>query len=273
MRSFFFDPDSGLLLFFGRIIDFFWLSILTVIGCIPVITLGTSVSACLYCCRKMILHEDSHLTKMFWRSYKDNIKKGILLWMIVLDTFLILGGIVIIIFFDEKIFGHTLNIPFAVSLIVVFALFACLLAFMHVFPLNAFFENTVINTIKNSFLVAVSNLPVTIGILIVNFMPFLLCYWYPALWFFEVMFGVAFCAFCTAQLYRKIMKKLGVEEISVIPDDEGYGMSVDAGEIGIIKNGTDRDDTEEDGIKKNNIKENNIEENEIEENEKEENEN
>ncbi|MDE6744801.1 MAG: DUF624 domain-containing protein [Lachnospiraceae bacterium] len=229
IRSFFFDPDSGLLLFFGRFVDFLWLSIMMVIGCIPIITVGASVSAGLYCCRKMYLHKDDHLTKMFWDSYKANMKKGIPLLVIMLDVFLILGGLVMIAFFDERIFGKPLNVPVGVAAIILFLFFACLLAAMHVLPLNAYFENTVANTLKNSFLVAVTNLPVTLGLLVVNALPFWFCYMYPALWFFEIFFGVGFCAFCSAQLYRKVLAKLGVEEIvadepvSTEAADEGVG--------------------------------------------------
>lgn len=214
LRSFFFDPDSGLLLFFGRIVDLLWLSIMMVIGCIPVITAGASVSAGLYCCRKMYLHEESHLTKMFWNSYKANMKKGIPLLFIMLDIFLILGGLIMIAFFDEKIFGRPLNVPFAVITIILLVFFVCLLALMHVFPLNAYFENTVTNTLKNAFLVAITNLPVTLCLLVVNALPFLFCYWYPGLWFFEIFFGAGFCSFCSAQLYRKVLGKLGVAEVT-----------------------------------------------------------
>ncbi|MDE6687801.1 MAG: DUF624 domain-containing protein [Lachnospiraceae bacterium] len=212
LRSFLFDPDSGLMLFFGRIVDFFWLSILTVIGCLPLITAGASISACLYCCRKMILHEDTHLTKKFWKAYRANMKKGILLEIIFLDIFLLLGGVVILMLYDEKIIGRRLNIPMVVNVIVLLLIIIYFMALVHVFPLNAFFENKLSGTLKNSFLIAVSNLPVTIAMLIVNGLPFLLCYCYPILWFFEAIFGIGLCAFWTAQLYRIVMKKLGIEE-------------------------------------------------------------
>lgn len=229
LRSFFFDPDSGLLLFFRRIVDIFWLSIMMVIGCIPIITVGASISAGLYCCRKMYLQEDSHLTRLFWNSYKANMKKGIPLLFIMLDIFLILGGLIMIGFFDEKIFGKPLNVPIVVLAIIFFVFFVCLLALMHVFPLNAYFENTVTNTLKNSFLVAVTNLPVTLGLLVVNALPFLLCYSYPVLLFFEVFFGVGFCAFCSAQLYRKVLAKLGVEENTA---DESVGAEAEDKDAG-----------------------------------------
>lgn len=212
LRSFFFDPDSGLLLFFGRIIDIVWLSILMVIGCIPLITTGASISAGLYCCRKMYLHEDSHLTKMFWNSYKSNLKKGIPLFLIMLDIFLVLCSLIMAIFLDEKIFGKSLKVPVIVPAILCLIFFVCLLALMHVFPLNAYFENTVTNILKNSFFVGITNFPVTLCLLVVNVFPFILCCWYPALWFFEILFGVGFCAFCSAQLYRKVLLKLGVKE-------------------------------------------------------------
>ncbi len=212
MRSFFFDPDGGLLLFLGRIVDLFWLSVLMIIGCIPIITIGASVSAGLYCCRKMILHEDAHLTRLFWKAYRENMKKGIILGVIVLDAFLVLGGLLILVLFDEKVLGFSLNIPIAVDVILLLLIFVCLLALMHLFPLNAYFENTVTNTIKNSFLLSISDLPVSICLLIINAAPFVLCCLYPVLLILEVFFGVGFCAFCSAQLYRKIMKKLGVDE-------------------------------------------------------------
>lgn len=66
---------------FGNIII---VSILWVIGCLPVITIAASTSALYHTCVKVILRGRGYVIKEFLHSYKDNLKQGCIISLLSL---------------------------------------------------------------------------------------------------------------------------------------------------------------------------------------------
>lgn len=75
------SPFFRFLTNFGNIII---VSILWVLGCLPVITIAASTSALYYTCVKVILHGRGYVIKDFIHSYKDNLKQGSLITLLSL---------------------------------------------------------------------------------------------------------------------------------------------------------------------------------------------
>ena len=86
-----FNLDSGFSKFMNRVSDLFLLNILWVICSIPIITIGASTTA-LYSVNLNLLSEnEGHITKAFFKAFKENFKKSTAIWLIVLLTSTILG--------------------------------------------------------------------------------------------------------------------------------------------------------------------------------------
>ena len=79
-----FSLDSPFVQFMNRVADIMWLNILFVICCIPVITIGASVTAMYYVTLKMVRNEESYITKSFFKSFKLNFKQATAIWLIIL---------------------------------------------------------------------------------------------------------------------------------------------------------------------------------------------
>ena len=67
-----FDLDSPLMQFLNKMADLLWLNILTFICCIPIVTIGASLTAMHYMALKMVRNEECYITRGFFKSFKEN---------------------------------------------------------------------------------------------------------------------------------------------------------------------------------------------------------
>lgn len=158
-----FGVDSKFMDFMSTLANVFVLNICFLIGCIPVVTIGVSVTAAFNVSLKIYESRDAHVIKQFWLAYKENLKHGILLTFIF--GLLIFGIIIDFIFafpsveggrvldlgiFELHISPHddTLAIYFFIIGIIVSAV--TLLHMIYVFPLEARYENTLWNAFTNA---------------------------------------------------------------------------------------------------------------------------
>ena len=65
-------------------------SILWLLGCLPVLTIGASTAALYYCVVKSIRAERGYVAAEFWNAYKHCLKKGIVFTAVYLVLFLLL---------------------------------------------------------------------------------------------------------------------------------------------------------------------------------------
>ena len=88
-----FNLDSPLMSGLSKVADLIWLNILAFIFCIPVVTIGASITALNYVALKMVRNEDGYVTRAFFKSFKQNFKQATIIWLIMLLIFgVIIGG-------------------------------------------------------------------------------------------------------------------------------------------------------------------------------------
>lgn len=68
--------NSPFFRFITNIGNLILVSVLWIIGCIPLITIGTSTAALYYTCVKVIRHGRGYLFSSFLHSYRSNLKQG-----------------------------------------------------------------------------------------------------------------------------------------------------------------------------------------------------
>ena len=70
--------ENGFFGFMNRIGDIVFLNVVFLITCIPVVTIGNSLIA-LYCVSlKMAKGEEGYVVRGYFKAFKDNFKKGII---------------------------------------------------------------------------------------------------------------------------------------------------------------------------------------------------
>ena len=72
-----FNPDSTFFRFTGRVLDAVVLSVLFLLCCLPVVTIGPAASALYYSCVKYIRRGESGAYRGFFHAFRDNLRAGI----------------------------------------------------------------------------------------------------------------------------------------------------------------------------------------------------
>lgn len=154
----------------------FWLNILWIIGCIPVVTIGASTCAA-YAVALRLADDDEEvnslggITRRFFKAYKQDLLQG---FMILIFTAACgaLGYFLINLAYESG-----LNI-FKIAALAGYILVACVFN-LYAYPLIARYSNTFVNTLRNSVAVFFLNLKAnfrTLGIVIVEIALLVLTY-------------------------------------------------------------------------------------------------
>lgn len=206
-----FNLDSPLMQFLSKVADLLLLNMLVLFCCIPIVTVGASLTALNYMALKMARNEECYIVRGFFKSFRQNFKQATLIWLL----FLLVAAVLTV---DFLIMGSS-GIEFGGMIRVIITVFAVmvLFTFLYVFPMLARFENTILRTIKNAFLMSILQLPKTILMIIFYVLPVLIL-----IFFFQIaplafFFGLSVPAFLSAKLYSKFFKKL---EDQIRPVDE-----------------------------------------------------
>ena len=216
----FFDLESPVMRFLNRVADLMILNLVMIVCCLPIITIGASVTAMHYVVLKMIRGEDGYLLRGFFKSFKENFKQATLIWLMMLVVIVIYVGDALIFSFS----GLTFPKPMVIAVIAV-GIIIYMIA-MYIFPLLARFENSIRNTIKNAALIAIGNLPKTILMAVLYVLPLVISYFSSYAILFVFLFGISVPAYGAAWLYSNIFKKFE-PEVEMVSDMD---FTVDMGE-------------------------------------------
>lgn len=202
-----FSLDSPFVQFMNRVADIMWLNILFIICCIPVITIGASVTAMYYVTLKMVRNEESYITKSFFKSFKLNFRQATVIWLILA----IAGGLLA---FDYAIMtgrlgvsieNSTLASAMQVLLIVVFIFYIFTATF--VFPVLSKFYNSIKNTIKNAFIMSIRHFPVTLACIAVGIIVALLIIYIPIMLMLSIFLLFSLAAYACSFLFVRVFDK------------------------------------------------------------------
>lgn len=143
-----------------------YLSCFLLIGCIPLLTVGTSTTALYYAAMKSIRGEGS-VAKNFFKSYKENLKQSVCVELIVLGMFCILYAMIRV--------SASVQGSWAVILQILFVIlsFLALILISWLFPLLSRFDQTIFALFRNSLLIGFSNFPYTVAVTVLNLLPLL----------------------------------------------------------------------------------------------------
>lgn len=215
----FFSVEGPLFSGLDRMADLFWLNILFLICCIPVVTIGASTTALYYVTLKMVKNEESHITKSFFRAFKDNFRQSTVIWLIAM----LIGGI---LFADYSIMsGAWIDMSSMPGIfrkimlvILLIAVVLCAIILRYVFPLLARFDNTIKNTIRNALLIGIRHLPFTGLLLLIVAAAAAIFYYIPTLRIAYIIIMFSLVAFLSSFIFVKIFSYYMPEEPEQDPD-------------------------------------------------------
>lgn len=197
-----FNLDSPLMVWLGRLADLMIINILTLLLCIPIITVGPALTAAHYVSLKIVRDEECYIMKSYFKSFKENFRQGTVIWLIILAAIGVLAGDYYIITKSGLEFNNVLKTAIIVVAIVL------LFVTVFIFPALAKFDNTIFATFKNAFFMGVLQFPKTILMLILYVAPVII-----AIFFYQaipvvMLLGIAVPIYLSAMLYNKFFLKI-----------------------------------------------------------------
>ena len=164
----FFDHDSPIMQFLNRFSSLIILNILFLCTSIPFFTIGASLTALYDVVFRLDTSREGKTVSTYFRSFRKNFWQSTPVWLVFL--LLIVTSCVNMTVFSNM-GGNVGHILFVLSTVI---LINCMLVLGYSFPLISQFDNTFVNTLKNSLLLAIANLPRTLIVAVINCFPWAL---------------------------------------------------------------------------------------------------
>ena len=213
----------------NRYADMLLTGVLFIITCLPVVTIGASLCAFYYTAMDSLRKEDGYIFKRYFRSFGKNFKKATILWLIMLAIGAILG-------LDVYFWLANSEMQFSGVMLGISGILCLLwfITFIFVFPLQARFENPVGKTLQNAFLIGLSRLPFSIGILVLFGIIGFLCVSSVIIGAFVLFLGIGAIGYLLVYNYERLFKKCGYiaeDDGKIENDDYDFEVEVDFDEL------------------------------------------
>lgn len=199
----FFDANNPIMRFLSWLVDLVIINLLTLVCSIPVVTAGASLTAMNYVLLHKAREDESYITKMFFHSFRDNLKQGSISGLIYLVIGLIAGvDLYVLHIFDMKA-TTVLMIILSVAVCFIFV------TAIYVFGLLARYENTLTGTFRNAVQLTIAHLPATLAMIAIWLV------WIFILWYFPkttvllfLLFGFSLPGFLSTLLYDPVFRRM-----------------------------------------------------------------
>lgn len=172
MRSLF-DPDSLFYRILLFLTDLVVLNVLFLLTCLPVFTIGPSLTALYTVAFRLGTPREGGVTRDYFRAFRANFRQGVIL------------GLLATVWVAAAAFCLYWAARQNTATLVAFGSVVCLgvMTLGYVFPLLSRFDNTCPGTLKNAMLLCLGHLPRSIVVGAVNVLPVILILTYPATFF------------------------------------------------------------------------------------------
>ena len=198
-----FNMDNKFFTVMGRVADLIMLNVVCLICCLPIVTIGASLTALHYVTLKMARNEGSYIIRSFFKSFKQNFKQATIINLIMLV-------IAAILYMDLNIVPN-LGGTMSQVLYILFIAFGIiyLMVFLYIYPVLAKFYNSIKNTFRNAFLMSIRHLPYTLLMAVITLIPFAV-FFVPnvraqsLLFMVLILFGISLEAFINGHFLVKI---------------------------------------------------------------------
>lgn len=151
-----FNAENPFFHFIGIIFDILILSLMWLLCCLPVVTLGPATSALYYSCAKCLRYGEPGPYKSYWLSFRTNLATGSVLTLIFFPFVLLLGFGGAYLYLTAVQVGGSWTVLFAAYMVLTLLPLSIMLC---AFCLISRFTYKLGDLLKDSFRATVQNLP------------------------------------------------------------------------------------------------------------------
>jgi uncharacterized membrane protein YesL len=208
--------DNPFFTFLGKVCDVIFLSVVYILLCIPLFTIGPANTAMYYATVKVIRRERGYLFREFFKSFKMNFKRSAIIGVVLTILFIIIG--VDIFASYTSLNGKT---TFSSILFGIYIAIALLLTSfsIYVFPVLSRFELNVKQLIKVVFFMSMKHLPSTLAMLIIQVAAIASVIFIPILIFIIPVTSTFLISLLMERIFKKYMPKIEDSEEQTSKDE------------------------------------------------------
>ena len=188
----------------NRIADLVGLNLLAILFCIPIITIGASITAVYGCIFRIQEKREGYLTKDFWKLFKECFRSSTIIYLVGV-------AVVAMLYLDYQIFATDSRLDILQVLVVAGGIVVAEI-FTYAFPMESYFENSLKATVKNALLLGISNIPYTLLMLGINVFPFFLVARIPVTFGIWFLIGISGVAWINSFFLKKIFSKVRIRK-------------------------------------------------------------
>lgn len=188
--------------------DILKLNFMWIIFCIPIVTIGGSTIAAFSVLLRMSEDQEGNVIKDFWKAFKENWKQGILIGLLPPICFEA-------VFLDFQLYKAVENGGLGILIVGCFSAYIFIFCLIYVFPLLARYDNTVINSIKNSFRIGMKFFGRTFLLLVIIAVEVLIIFWNPTTMFIGLLIGPACIMYTISGVVMHIFRKIEEDPASL----------------------------------------------------------
>lgn len=208
----FFNLDNPIFSVINKFVDMLFLSIIYVVVCIPIITIGPATTALYYAVVKNIRRERSYPIREFFKSFKKNFKQGALITLIFIVAY-------IIMYIDIQFAKSLTGIPNMIFVSIFMGMLIVLISTnIYVFPYLSRFEAKIKKTLVNSLFLAIRHLPSTLLMVVVLVAGLILAYIIPILIFIVPALITLLQSLLIERIFKKYMPDKSEENSEEVID-------------------------------------------------------
>lgn len=160
--------SSGFFRFFSRVADLMLLNALFLVCCLPIVTIGASISALYSVSLKLVRQKDSYITKDFFRAFRQNLKQGIVIHLILTVASVIIVTDLLVIWSIMEASAVFKGLFFVMAILALLFFMAS----VYIYPMLAQFKNTLKGYFRNAAILSFKHLRYTIMFLLLTILPF-----------------------------------------------------------------------------------------------------
>lgn len=202
--------DGPVYHFLSRVVELILLNIVFILCCLPIITIGASVTAMFSLTLKMVRGEEGGLINGFWQALKSNFKQSTLVWGLLA----LFGMILALNYFFLQFYTGKFSTIILMSLVMFSAIFCIYLVL--IFPYIARYQCTIKQACINVLKMSIANPFLTLLIIVMTLGPTVLMFFSPFVFvikiYLDIFIGFSLIIYISSFMIRSMFGKYeGVE--------------------------------------------------------------
>ena len=197
-----FEEGSPFQRFLNKVADLLILNLVTLVMCIPIITIGAALTAMHYVLLKMVRGEEGYIVKSFFRSFKREFGQATILWILFVALGALMASNMVLVL--EGTGHYPIWLPSSILVAAVLEL----IIMIYTFALLSRFDNSVYHTLLNAVTLTFSELPRSLAMAVITLTPAIAFLTTTVLLPLLVLFGLSVPGYACAMVYDPIFRKI-----------------------------------------------------------------